>query len=515
MVGAEGPRSRRSRPGHPHRAVAPAAGVLVALAGCTPHAPAPQGEVLDLLQQDWQHVPGVTADGAGLRVTATALSILGPGGTRQPAPPLDLDGTHLVVAGEFTLSARFTDVTGDATWAVYDSPPVVADEFRIEPAGLRLTLDGDDLEVSVFDGAGEQDVTDPRPVYEEHVRVPDPDAVLSVRRSGDALEIASGGDTLSSAPLGGVFDSGELWLGLSSDDGSFTVGSLTATAAEGDSLGTAGPAVAQAEPSAEGLQALAARTRPDLRIGAAVALGPLASDATYAQELIGDFGAITPENAMKAQALSPRRGVYTFEEADALLAVAESRGMAVHGHTIAFSEAMPRWMQELPTGTAAERQDSADALRDYLTTVVRHFRGRLASLDVVNEPFDLDQGTSLQENTWYRVFGPTTRRSSRGPSTTPTPTSSSSSTRTAPTCRVPARTPCSTWSVAPTRWAVTSTASASRPTSTTSRPTPSPPRTSPTPSTPSGRPGSTSASPRTTSPTAGGPTPRPSSTPPC
>ncbi|QXG76255.1 endo-1,4-beta-xylanase [Modestobacter sp. L9-4] len=362
--------------------------------------------MLDLLQQDWQHVPGVTADGAGLRVTATALSILGPGGTRQPAPPLDLDGTHLVVAGEFTLSARFTDVTGDATWAVYDSPPVVADEFRIEPAGLRLTLDGDDLEVSVFDGAGEQDVTDPRPVYEEHVRVPDPDAVLSVRRSGDALEIASGGDTLSSAPLGGVFDSGELWLGLSSDDGSFTVGSLTATAAEGDSLGTAGPAVAQAEPSAEGLQALAARTRPDLRIGAAVALGPLASDATYAQELIGDFGAITPENAMKAQALSPRRGVYTFEEADALLAVAESRGMAVHGHTIAFSEAMPRWMQELPTGTAAERQDSADALRDYLTTVVRHFRGRLASLDVVNEPFDLDQGTSLQENTWYRVFGP-------------------------------------------------------------------------------------------------------------
>jgi endo-1,4-beta-xylanase len=39
-------------------------------------------------------------------------------------------------------------------------------------------------------------------------------------------------------------------------------------------------------------------------------------------------------------------------------------------------------------------------------TVVSHFRGRLDSLDVVNEPFGVDQGTGLQENVWYRVFGP-------------------------------------------------------------------------------------------------------------
>ncbi len=52
---------------------------------------------------------------------------------------------------------------------------------------------------------------------------------------------------------------------------------------------------------------------------------------------------------MKPQSLSPQRGVYTFEEADAILAVAERKGLTVHGHTIAFTEAMPRWMQELPT----------------------------------------------------------------------------------------------------------------------------------------------------------------------
>ncbi|MGM7777347.1 endo-1,4-beta-xylanase [Arthrobacter sp. KNU-44] len=34
------------------------------------------------------------------------------------------------------------------------------------------------------------------------------------------------------------------------------------------------------------------------------------------------------------------------------------------------------------------------------------FKGKLDSLDVVNEPFDVDQGTSFQQNIWYRVFGP-------------------------------------------------------------------------------------------------------------
>jgi endo-1,4-beta-xylanase len=385
-----------------------ASGFLFALAGCSSNDPAPEADVVvDLLQKDWRHTPGVTTDSGRLQVTATARSIVDQdGGGGQPNPPLNLAGTHLVAEGDFSLSASFTDVTDDASWTVYDSPPVIADEFRIEPASLRLTLRGHDLEIAVFDGSPQQNVTDPQPVYEEHVTVSNPEATLSVRRSGDTLEVADGEDTVSSLPFGGVFESGKLWLGLSSDDGSFQVSSLTATAPQGAPLATAGPAAAGAEPSADGLQALATRARPDFTIGAAVALGPLASDADYARELVGNFGAFTPENAMKPQFLSPQQGVYTFEEADAILAIAESKGMTVHGHTIAFTEAMPRWMQELPTGSQQERRASAEALLDYVTTVVTYFKGRLSSLDVVNEPFDVDQGTSLQQNIWYRVFGP-------------------------------------------------------------------------------------------------------------
>ncbi len=382
--------------------------LLLALAGCTPDDPEPEPDVIvDLIDEDWQHTPGVASDSGGLQVTATARSIVDQdGGGGQPNPPLNLAGTHLVADGDFSLSASLTDVIADASWTVFDSPPVIADEFRLEPSGLRLTLLDDDLEIAVFDGSPQEDVTSPRPAHEEHVTVRDPEATLVVRRSGDTLEIESGGETVSSLPLGAVFESGKLWLGLSSEGGSFRVGSFTATALDGGTLTTAEPAVVQAEQEPDGLQALASQKRPDFTIGAAVALGPLASDPDYAREFVGNFGALTPENAMKPQFLSPQQAVYTFEEADAIIAIAESKDLAVHGHTIAFTEAMPRWMQELPTGTEWERRASAEALLDYITTVVTHFKGRIDSLDVVNEPFDVDQGTSYQQNIWYRVFGP-------------------------------------------------------------------------------------------------------------
>ncbi|MCS5716154.1 endo-1,4-beta-xylanase [Herbiconiux sp. CPCC 205716] len=380
------------------------AALVLALAACTPIEPHPTPDVaIDLLQQDWRNVPGISADDSGLSVTSTGRQIVDQdGGGGRPDPPVDLAGTHLVSDGDFVISATIENATADATLAIYDSPPVIADEFRIEPPGLRLTLRGDQLQVDVLDGSPQ----DTQPAQTETVPLSDPEAELGVSRTGDRIEISSAGDVVVSLLHAAVFDSGTLWLGLSSADGSFTVSSFTAAASAGASLTTAGPIAAHAERSSNGLQTLASRARPGFLVGAAAALGPLAADADYAGALIRDFGAVTPENAMKPQALSPRQGEYTFEEADALLDLAESKGIAVHGHTIAFSEAMPSWMRDLPADTEQERLDSGAILLDYVTTVVTHFAGRLHSLDVVNEPFDVDQSTRLQQNIWYRVFGP-------------------------------------------------------------------------------------------------------------
>ncbi|MGY1762709.1 endo-1,4-beta-xylanase [Geodermatophilus sp. SYSU D00779] len=384
-----------------------ASGLVLALVGCSTPEHVPQPELtVDLLQQDWAYLPGVTVGAGGLVVGATDRRIVeqdGSGG--QPNPPLQLYGTRLAVHGHFSITVTIVDSTADASLTLYDRPPVVADEFRIEPAAVRLTLRGSDLGITVWDGSPQEDVTRPRPAHDEHVVLSDPAAPLTVSRSGEELRVASDGRTVASVAGGDVFTSGELWLGLSSERGSFAVRSLTARGGDGD-LRVIDTRDLLVPPAPDGLQALTARVRPEFRVGAAMALGPLTSDPDYARAALSNFGSVTPENAMKPQFLSPSRGVYTFAEADALIDIARRHGLTVHGHTITFSEALPRWMQDLPTDTESERQSSAVALLDYVSAVVTHFKGRLDSLDVVNEPFDVDQGTELQDNVWYRVFGP-------------------------------------------------------------------------------------------------------------
>ena len=128
--------------------LAVAASVLVlCLAACS--AP-DRDRTVDLRGQHWAATPGVTGGEDGLHVRATDRRIVqqdGSGG--QPNPPLQLYGTHLEVDGDFSVTATIADATGTASLSLYDRPPVVADEFRIEPAAVRLTLRGRELQITV------------------------------------------------------------------------------------------------------------------------------------------------------------------------------------------------------------------------------------------------------------------------------------------------------------------------------------------------------------------------------
>lgn len=361
---------------------------------------------VNLINENWKLTSGVTLEDGQLVIAATsnAIESLNNGGP-QENPPLNIMGSHLVAQGDFLLSASLRNLRQDATWTIYGRPPVIADEFRLEPTKLSLTLNGHDLEVSFFDGTVPQEPGNTTSAFTVHATVKNPEDALSVRQSGASISILSGNSKIAQLPDGKTISTGQLWLGFSSQKGSFRVAALSAAGIDGAKLSSVKPAFTAANPSVDGLQALASRVRPDFTIGAAVALGPLASDQQYSREFVGNFGALTPENSMKAQALSPEQGIYTFADADALLLAAERKGIRVHGHALAFSEAMPSWMQELPSETPTERSESAKALLSYIRTVMTHFKGKLVSLDVVNEPLDVQQGSTLQKNVWYRVFG--------------------------------------------------------------------------------------------------------------
>ena len=107
----------------------------------------------------------------------------------------------------------------------------------------------------------------------------------------------------------------------------------------------------------------------------------LFSDEAYRQLFTAQAALFTPENALKFGSLQPQQGVYNFAPADALVDGARRYGLRVRGHTLAWNDWPPAWLKPL---SHAELERVFDA---YLERVVPHFTGRIASWDVVNEPF--------------------------------------------------------------------------------------------------------------------------------
>ncbi len=137
-----------------------------------------------------------------------------------------------------------------------------------------------------------------------------------------------------------------------------------------------------------------------IEIGAAVSADALRRDYLYGKTLGREFSMVTPENAMKFEAVHPERDRYDFTDADLIVRFAEGRGMKVRGHVLVWHKQLPAWLEE---GTWT-RDELIDILRDHIMTVVGHYRGRVQAWDVVSEAIDDD--ASLRDTFWLRGIGP-------------------------------------------------------------------------------------------------------------
>ncbi len=147
------------------------------------------------------------------------------------------------------------------------------------------------------------------------------------------------------------------------------------------------------------LQAWAAAN--GIAIGAAVDSEALENDPEYAASYARELSMVTPENVMKWRTIHPEPDRFDFTAAERLVAYAERHDMQVHGHTLVWHVDNSSWLTE----GSFTRDELIEILRDHVTTVVRHFRGRVAEWDVVNEAIG-DDG-ELRDTIWLRVIGPT------------------------------------------------------------------------------------------------------------
>lgn len=116
-----------------------------------------------------------------------------------------------------------------------------------------------------------------------------------------------------------------------------------------------------------------------------------------------NFNAVVAENCMKAEVIHPKEGVYDFTLADQFVEKSLAAGMRVHGHVLIWHSQCPYWFHHDNDGKLVSKEVLKKRMKEHITTILAHFKGRVASWDVVNEAFE-DDG-SLRNSLWYQILG--------------------------------------------------------------------------------------------------------------
>jgi endo-1,4-beta-xylanase len=312
---------------------------------------------------------------------------------RTANPPIMMVGPRLELGGgRFTLDLELgTSADTAAVLTLNGKRPIIYDEWRQEGTALAVGLEAGQLLVQVWDGKHATPATTRLGSgLGRTIRV-------SLVVDGGQASFSRAGAALGQVALpADLFPDGRLYFGANVAPGNrLHVERLAVSGAAQVVLAQAPGAVAA---SATSLRALAA---PGGRaIGTAVASYPLLGEDAYASALGREFSMVTPENMMKFQFIHPARQVYAFCDGDALVDFARANGMKVHGHALVWGEAVPEWVAKGGFSDA----EIAEILHEHITTVVGHFRGRVAEWDVLNEPLD-DDSNQLRDTIWKRALG--------------------------------------------------------------------------------------------------------------
>jgi endo-1,4-beta-xylanase len=119
----------------------------------------------------------------------------------------------------------------------------------------------------------------------------------------------------------------------------------------------------------------------------------------YFKTINDNFNILVAENKMKMDALQPSNNVFNFIYADRLVDYAAKHGMKVRGHCLVWHNQIPKWI----TTGGFSKDSLIKILKNHITTVVSHFKGRVAEWDVVNEA--ISDGSGMRSSIWKDSIG--------------------------------------------------------------------------------------------------------------
>jgi endo-1,4-beta-xylanase len=119
-------------------------------------------------------------------------------------------------------------------------------------------------------------------------------------------------------------------------------------------------------------------------VGVAVGEDLLLNNIPYRNVIMNEYNSITPENAGKFESLHPQEDVFDFSNLDTIVAFAVKNKIRVHGTSLIWHDFSDlQWLKDFQGDSSTWES----MFRNHIQTVVKHYKGKVRSWDVVNEPF--------------------------------------------------------------------------------------------------------------------------------
>ena len=134
------------------------------------------------------------------------------------------------------------------------------------------------------------------------------------------------------------------------------------------------------------------------------------------EEAARQFNMMVCENEMKFDALEPSRNSFSYGSADNLVSLAQKNQMAIRGHCLVWHSQLPTWVSSdgKKNDKGWTREEALDIMKNHITKVMTHFKGKVREWDVVNECLDDNQTTVRsnpdsyelrQQSVWQQAIG--------------------------------------------------------------------------------------------------------------
>lgn len=139
-------------------------------------------------------------------------------------------------------------------------------------------------------------------------------------------------------------------------------------------------------------------------IGTAISLykNDLTNSSLPETEAVGfQFNMLVAENDMKPEAYGGQNGWFNFNgDAEKIVRFATSKKMVMRGHCLVWNQQSPTWISSDGGKTNDKnwtREEALAIMKNHITNVMQHYKGKVREWDVVNECLD-DNQSSVRTN---------------------------------------------------------------------------------------------------------------------